>query len=617
MRKKIILLIFSLTLFGSCIYDDLSNSEECLVDDTYIAFRSSNITVPTENNAGLKIESITLKTLRIIVFSKSTGNVVTNEVFDISNYTDPTSANNWTVDFSNIVVKTKPGLSVVYVVLNEDVTMLGSQPLTASLNLVSNLTGMESLVNSSLTYSPRKVTYKTDNITPDEPPFIMSTYGEFMIPSGRTYSTPYLADLRGPSTSQKGFELDRTMAKITLDSVSSYPMTDGQVTDKIATSFIFILKMGLINVPQTYLWSPNRLPTTPPNPNPYPTTVPAYNGPFQTIDFMLEDPVKLHYNRTWNGKITATATANVRWRQYGSDNSDVKVYKVEKSAGINGYSTVYSPQYKVKDTIPSINSGNFPTALIELYFTGDAGTVFDPGDLVYTNTVVTPTVTGAYWSLNDKNISYYVPEHILQDKTSPTNATKLYVKAAKASIVLDPESVEFTKNQVIWDNALPNNQPNWNYPPSNTDTYNLVLKSFRFVSWDRYVAAGYKIIMDGVNKNVGIYDGPDKEYIHFWVGPKFWREATGKISITLDAPEFSKIADSQNIKEFYLPIVNGTSQSPLDYNIYRNHEYKFSVHAIEQWTPPAGQTLNNISTRSSNITEGVEWGEFVLRSNTK
>lgn len=611
MRKKIILLIFSLTLFGSCIYDDLSNSEECLVDDTYIAFRSSNITIPTENNAGLKIESITLKTLRIIVFSKSTGNVVTNEVFDISNYTDPTSANNWTVDFSNIVVKTKPGLSVVYVVLNEDVTMLGSQPLTASLNLVSNLTGMESLVNSSLTYSPRKVTYKTDNITPDEPPFIMSTYGEFMIPSGRTYSTPYLADLRGPSASQNGFELDRTMAKITLDSVSSYPMTQGQVTDKIATSFIFILKMGLINVPQTYLWSPNRLPTTPPNPNPYPTEVPAYTGPVQTIDFMLEDPVKLHYNRTWNGKITATATANVRWRQFGADNSNVKVYKIKNAAGIPGYSTTYN-DYTETGIIPSINSGNFPTELIQLFFKDDAGTVFDPGALVYTNTVVTPTITGAYWSLNDKNISYYVPEHILQDKTSPTNATKLYVKAAKASIVLDPESVEFSENQVIWDNALAGNKPNWNYPPDN-DAATLVQTSFRYVSWKRYVAAGKKLLKD----DFGIADDPNNKYIHFWVGPTFWREATGKISITLDAPEFSKIADSQNIKEFYLPIVNGTSQSPLDYNIYRNHEYKFSVHAIEQWTPPAGQTLNNISTRSSNITEGVEWGEFVLRSNTK
>jgi len=474
--------------------------------------------------------------------------------------------------------------------------------------MLSNLTEMEALVKVPLSYAPKKVIYKADGVTPQEPPFIMSTFGEFAIPSGRTASTPFLADLRGPSASQSGFELDRTMAKITLESVSSNPMYSGQVTNNVATSYIFILKMGLVNVPQTYLWSPNREQS-----NPNPIQLPPYNGTYQTIDFALEDPVKKYYNRTWNGTITATATANVKWIQRGT-NSNVKVYKIDKSAGIGGYSTTYNG-YKVKDTISSINSGNFPTALMELYFTGGGGEEFDEGNLIYTNTVVTPTVTGAYWTLNDKNISYYVPENILADKTSPTNATKLYVKAAKASIVLDPNNVHFTQNQVIW--GTNDNLPNWVYPPS-TVAYDIVRSSFRFVLWEKYVAAGNKIL----DADIGVYGGSTKEYIHFWVGPTFYREASGTISITLQSPEFSKIVDSNNIKEFYLPIRNAPD-TPNDYNVYRNHEYKFSVHALEQWAAPAGQavndgaSVNNIQTRSNISSDETTVGEFVLRNNTK
>ncbi len=102
----------------------------------------------------------------------------------------------------------------------------------------------------------------------------MSTFDEFDIPPGHPYESPYLADMRGPGENQKGFELDRTMAKVTIDSISNYPITGGPATNNVETSFIFILEMGLVNVPMEYNWSPNRLQTTPPNPNPYTVPLP-------------------------------------------------------------------------------------------------------------------------------------------------------------------------------------------------------------------------------------------------------------------------------------------------------------------------------------------------------
>ena len=197
---------------------------------------------------------------------------------------------------------------------------------------------------------------------------------------------------------------------------------------------------------------------------------------------------------------------------------------------------------------------------------------------MYDDKEVYGTIVPDFWELNQKNISYYIPEHILSDKTSPSNATKLHVRASIASMPdFDPTDVIFTEDDVDW--GTTDGEPDWQYPP--TETIALLIE------------ASFKAepVYDGNNNLLG--------YKHSWGGPTFYRYATGTIELPLGEVDFAHITDSKNIKDFYLPIHNAP-QNPADYNIYRNHEYRFSVHALEQWDPePLVSGATNATARSS------------------
>lgn len=556
-----------------CIYDYPAEYEED-AGTTYMGLRSSQIILPTDSVG--ELESITIESLRILVFSKATGSIVTNEMFDVANLPVPVEdqeTGEWSVDFSNIVVKTRPGPSIVYVVLNENIMSISGQSLTGALNSISTLTGMENLVNAPLSYTTL-IPVEIDSVSmkPKEPPFIMSTFGECDILPGKPKEDPNVVDLTGTNG---GFEMDRTMAKVTLESISSYPRYEGEPTDSVETSYIFILKVGLVNVPNQYLWSPNRPQSS--------TVPPVYTGSYQEIDFQLENSATDYYDRTWNGSMTATATADVVWRQYGVSN----IYKILDNSGVNSYGLVPQDtpyEFDISED-PKINNGNFLNYL-RIYFSEGAGELFDEGDISFSNTVITPVINGAYWKLDSINdLSFYVPEHILSDKTSPDNATKLYVKASIASMTeLNPDNVNLSEDSVNWEKD--NNEIKWTYP-SSIDT--LITNAFVRVP----------------------VPGSTTKVYHVWDGSQFYREAKGTINVRLINPKFDHITDG-NIKEFYLPIQNAP-QDPADYNIYRNHEYKFSVHALEQWDPlVSGAT--NATTRSSGADAP---GSMVLRMKDK
>lgn len=556
MKIKIIipvLLIFA--LFAACTQElaPVENLDKTEAGASYISLGSTRITLP-ENPTGT-LESITLDKLRILVFSKATGAITGNKSFDISGL-NPVQQddNSWLLDVSHLKVRAKAGASIVYAVLNENIATISGQTLTAALDAVANLAAMEALVKTPVSYATAlPVTYKTDGVTPDEPPFIMCTFDEFTIPVDRPESNPYQADLRGTG---KGFEMDRTMAKVTLKSVSNKNLdgTDLSPTEKLSTSYIFILKMGLRNVPNQYIWSPNRLPVATPNPNPYPQPLSPYTGSYQEIDFALENPTLQYYERNWDGSITATATANVTWTQYGTGD----IYKIKDNNGVKSYGVVPpATPYEFDTTTPGINQGNFLDFLKQYFTTDGQGTTFDLENIVYSNTQVTPTVTAGNWELLEKDISYYVPEHILQDKSNPAGATKLYVKAAKASIPFDASGVQFNQNNVNW--VKSENEIVWTYP-TETEIGAMMNSSFQAVP---------------VTNKPGYYH-------HRWSGSNFWRKATGTITLTLTGLKFGDIVNSAITKEFLLPIQN-SPVSPADYNIYRNHEYKFSVHLLEPW----------------------------------
>ncbi|HBT84883.1 MAG TPA: hypothetical protein DEB12_03130 [Porphyromonadaceae bacterium] len=589
MKKNIIIpLLLSLFIFVGCVEDLPTTSVvEIKPSSTYISLRSSQITLPDD---GTEVESITLNSLRILVFDKTSGQIVTNKKFDIETVTAVGQTDgSWVADFSDFVAPTNPGQSVVYAVLNEDVTQVSGQSLTTVLDGVTTLTGMQTLVNTPLTYIPLRVVYDTNN-KPIEPPFVMVSFGEVnILPSQLNH-----ADLRGLGGDSKGFTMNRTMAKVTISRVTSEPYTGyAGTTDKVKTSYIHILEMGLVNVPKIYTWSP--------------TTFVPVKEQYQPITFNLLPTGDKFYSRDWTGgSISAkTDVINVVWRQYGK--ADKRLYKVQNNNGNNSYSTTFNPNITFNDTLVTSNQGGFLSYIILFFGTDDAGREYE-GDLIIPPANLDIEVTGAYWTLDQQNISYYIPENILGNKNDTINSTKLHVKAAITTVDFGSE-VFFEEDDVTWETEIIKVDgkdvvvKKYYYP--GVEIYNnLAKESARFISKKHviYNDVTKEVFFD--ESKINVSDGAP--YYHFWDGSMFWREARGTVSVSEAGLEFSDPSKSDNIKDFYIPIQNttkntdGTETPNGDYNIYRNNEYKFSVHVLEQWplSAPSGAPSQS-STRSA------------------
>lgn len=259
------------------------------------------------------------------------------------------------------------------------------------------------------------------------------------------------------------------------------------------------------------------------------------------------------------------------------------------------YGLTFNPAITFSDTIPAGNEGNFPKYLIEYFKTGNAGEEYT-GDLDIPAQNLNFNVTGAPWTLNEKNISYYIPENIIGE------STKLHVKAAIASIDF-ASTVSFTEDQVDW--VMKGNDKDWIYPADDVAFANVVTNAFRFISKKHviYNDVTKEVFFD--ESKINVSDGAP--YYHFWDATFFWREARGTVSVSEAGLEFSDPSKSDNIKDFYIPIQNttkntdGTETPNGDYNIYRNNEYKFSVHVLKQWplSAPSGAP-NQSATRSAS-----------------
>lgn len=595
MKNKLLILTLFLPLWIGCFYDIPGDHIEKDTGTTHMSLRSSQIILPSDNEG--KLESITIESLRILVFSKTTGMVVTNKMFPVGDLTPATydATDGWSIDFSNIVVETRPGPSIVYVVLNENIMSISGQTLTDALNKLSTVADMETLMNTPLSYTtPLRVTYDTGGKLL-EPPFIMSTFGEFDIPEGLDRNNPYTADLTGVN---QGFKLDRTMAKVTIDSLSSYPIYP-LLTDNTKTSSIFILEMGLVKVPMQYFWSPNRTQTGPSTYDPsYAVPRPPYTGIYQHFNFPLPNPELGYYERDWNGNIqfnftatgykTQTKKARIWWsgEAMGSKGYTLDKYALDAYIG-DKYNTSkeYHDDYNggKPDTL-ELNQGNWPTWALDKL--NDTTLAFGPTQYVFEDPDFSPVLTGGYWTLKEKNISYYLPEHILASIADTTNSTKLRVKAVNVPLptTISPEE----SSNIVW------HTQNWG-------------------PWEYAVVAGEPVTQAllntlwGFERDTIVVAGIRRPIIrHYWnLG---LRVAKGTNSGSLENVQFKNITSSPDTKVFYLPIRN-TPADPVDYNIYRNHEYKFSVHALEQWEP---------ETRSSVVgttnTENLPVGSMVLRN---
>ena len=595
-KNNIIPILISLFIFVGCVNDLPTTSlDEIEQGSTYLSLRSSVITVPGDATS---VESITINSLRIIVFSKNTGLITTNEVFDVSGIqATKQSDDSWIIDLSTIVVPTNPGLSVVYAVLNEDVSSIGSLSLTSALNAISNLTEMQSLIDTPLNFSgPIAVTYKSDGVTPNEPPFIMTAFDEFDILPNRPINNPYIADLRGENDSIKGFAMDRTMAKITLDSLSNTDLSGNPLIESLQeeTSFIFILEMGLRKVTKQYLWSPNRnISTTLPVP-PYDTSM-----GYHDLTFPLPDPNLDYYDRNWDGNISFDIDANA----YKVESKDARIWYTGNGSGVNAYSlsktaldnyiqsqnnfntnnAFYDSYNGGTPPILVLNSGNWLSYAQDAF--SDTSMPFLPTyyELIQPYTL-TPVITGGSWTLKNKNISYYVPENILTDIDDSANSTKFYVKAVVANA---PTTISQQESQNIdW------TEESWG-------------------PWQYSVTPGGTLDQTGVNSLWGferdtiIHEGTSYPIIrHYWsTGIRY---AYGQAKGSVDGVGFkdSDISSSTNIKTFELPIRNNVAEGESeDYNVYRNNEYKFSIHVMKQWENILGSGAPNSQAKTRNAWE--------------
>lgn len=106
-------------------------------------------------------------------------------------------------------------------------------------------------------------------------------------------------------------------------------------------------------------------------------------------------------------------------------------------------------------------------------------------------------------------------------------------------------------------------------------------------------------------------DGKQIEIVcHYW--EEIMRYRKGSIEGIINHADFQNISTGTDIMDFYFPVRN-TPAVPVDYNIYRNHEYKFSVHALEQWTSAASGA--DSGTRNS-VTE-LQGSSMVLSMNNR
>ena len=71
MKNKALLFVLLLSFATSCVFTDVNSPVgEPEPDDTYMSLRSSQIMLPPEVG---DVESITIESLRIMIFSKATG----------------------------------------------------------------------------------------------------------------------------------------------------------------------------------------------------------------------------------------------------------------------------------------------------------------------------------------------------------------------------------------------------------------------------------------------------------------------------------------------------------------------------------------------------------------
>src|SRR5690554_2012472 len=318
---------------------------------------------------------------------------------------------------------------------------------------------------------------------------------------------------------------------------------------------------------------------------------------YHDLTFPLPDPNLDYYDRNWDGNISFDIDANA----YKVESKDARIWYTGNGSGVNAYSL---SKTALDNYIQSQNNFNTNNAFYDSYNGGtppilvlnsgnwlsyvqgafsDTSMPFLPTyyELIQPYTL-TPVITGGSWTLKNKNISYYVPENILTDIDDSANSTKFYVKAVVANA---PTTISQQESQnIYW------TEESWG-------------------PWQYSVTPGGTLDQAAINSLWGferdtiVHKGTSYPIIrHYWsTGIRY---AYGHAKGSVDGIGFknSDITSGTNIKTFELPIRNKPLEV-VDYNVYRNREYKFSIHVMEQWTNIGGSSIPNTQTTTRSTSD--------------
>ena len=565
-------------LLASCSHDEIYNSGNNTPDipeaDTHVSFKTA---IGLSNG-----ETLLVNTIRVIMFTAN-GSYITHGLHRFPNggrlFTGSNN-NEIVIDSSgsdiDFVIPTVSGMSEVFVILNEEVLRSNGTSLTSALSSIKDL---QSPRDALLALLAEPLPY--DELIREEPSFVMfTTRNDFDVPPNRQYDNPYLLDFTG-------MPLVRPMARVTITGVSSElidnlspPRSDAQW---IEASRIFILEMGLKNVPNRYSWT-------------NPSWIPNVNTDFHpTLYFNRQDEIFhqdnpadniRYYSRSWNGNMTITVTENGRVRQtqrlrdgriwltessagstsYSANRSDLDVNLTNKWSANTGGRSPLQP-HTWDNNVVQLNSGNFALFFAEfqrqfndLGFNDDN---FFPPTFEFLDTdqkYVTNVDPGDWW-LNAPEMSFYIPENRLA-----SNATTLYIRAARASFPTIIKGFEIDlDNDVHWDTG-------WTYSETSGGSgFIATTQAQRDALW------GYEPCTFVDSQGI-------THYIirHFWdFGLVRWRDGyfidNNFVLTPQNFPDIEfKVTPTDEVRTFIIPIAD-------DNITLRNHEYRFSVHATHPW----------------------------------
>lgn len=545
---------------------------------TYLTLNRSTIAIADG-------EQLELEKVRILVFDAS-GNKVSNNLFPIANddiavFFDE-QKRVYIIEFKNdMVVEARRGTNFIYLVLNENA--FGS---TVNLTNVPDKATMEKLRSEPIPYNtPIKVN------DAQEPPFLMCTYAEVNITEASTYNNPQSIDMTGVNIDGRyAYSMRRTMAKVILQSVTGGQYSDnkGEVNSEmmIKTSAVHILKMELINVPNSFSWKDEYQGSYE-----KPAYTGGYLGPIDLGEGLSFNKENGYYERRWPGKIEISGEVEFSRTDVLGD-----LWKTEMNDASYGLNPIYPFELielkgsivtsdAKKDTLDrgnsgpySLNSGNFVDFMRKEYVQ-DGNFIpgeYLPGELHATSLTITPAV----WTLYLNNTAYYIPENI-----TSTNRTMIRVTASIAT-----PTARFTTEEIneIIKNAVANGDyvgeiidgdgSMINPLSSKKEIEDFLLKRGHFVE-STSESNKWGIRYSGIKRYFkGTTDVANKEGYYAKITP----EGGGEEIITFDIPLNNDDGSHSN------DLIN-------DHNVYRGHEYRVNLFVTKEneasWTRNAAQSI--------------------------